>query len=100
MPGQAEIECAKCHCKFYVSGSDIDIQAHGSEERSMGEEVFYYGSGEFRCPNCDEDVEIEYEASEYPVGALNDSELNVKGGEVVSGFGDIGSCQASCRLDA
>ena len=55
----------------------------------MGAEVFYYGAGKFRCPNCDENVEIEYEASEYPVGALNYSELNIEGGKVVRGFGDI-----------
>lgn len=55
----------------------------------MGAEIFYHGSGDFTCPNCDEAVEVEYEASEYPVGALNYSEIKVNGGEILQGFGDI-----------
>ncbi len=55
----------------------------------MGPEVFYYGSGEFKCPNCDESIEVEYEASKYPVGAFNDSETNASGGYILEGFGDI-----------
>lgn len=55
----------------------------------MGAEVFYHGSGDFRCPNCDEIVEVEYEASEYPIGMLNYSEANATGGVILQGFGDI-----------
>jgi restriction system protein len=89
LPGEAEIECTNCKSSFYVSGSDIYVEQHGSEERSMGAEVFYYGSGEFRCPNCDEVVEVQYEASEYPIGALNYSEVNATGGIILQNFGDI-----------
>jgi restriction system protein len=65
------------------------VESQGSEERSMGAEVFYHGAGEFRCPNCDEIIEVEYEASEYPVGMLNYSEAHATGGEILRGFGDI-----------
>lgn len=89
LPGQAEIECSNCHSSFYVSGSDVYVDSNGSDERAMGLEVFYFGVGGFRCPNCDHEIEVEYEASEYPVGALNFSETHISGGSLLSGFGDI-----------
>ena len=55
----------------------------------MGTEVYYHGSSEFRCPNCDETVEVEYQATEYPIGVLDFSEANATGGVIVKGFGDI-----------
>lgn len=89
LPGEAEIECSACKSTFYISGSDIYIEQQGAEERSMGDEVFYFGEGEFCCPNCDKSVKIAYEASEYPIGALNYSDVDVNGGKILHGFGDI-----------
>lgn len=89
LPGEAEIRCSNCTSSFYVSGSDIYVESQGSEERSMGAEVFYHGAGDFTCPNCDEVIEVEYEASEYPVGVLNYSEAHATGGKILRGFGDI-----------
>lgn len=89
LPGEAEIECARCTSRFYVSGLDIDIDSIGSDDRSMGPENLYGGTSDFRCPNCDENIEITYEASEYPAGALNFSDTHISGGKIISGFGDI-----------
>ncbi|BBO74354.1 hypothetical protein DSCW_17710 [Desulfosarcina widdelii] len=55
----------------------------------MGPETFYSGISVFTCPNCENTIEITYEASEYPIGMLNDSEVFVSGGELLSGFDDI-----------
>lgn len=89
LPGEAEIECAICTSSFFVSGGDIYVDSLDSDERKMGQETFYAGTSDFRCPNCENNIEITYEASEYPIGALNYSDVYVSGGKILSGFGDI-----------
>ena len=89
LSGVAEIECSKCKNVFDVDGSDIYVDVVGSEERNMGPETFYSGNSEFICPKCENGIEIEYEASEYPIGALNYSEVNISGAEIIKGFHDI-----------
>ena len=89
LTGIAEIQCTKCHNIFDIDGSDIYVEAVGSDERGMGPETFYSGSTEFVCPKCNNNIEIEYEASEYPVGALNYSDVIISGAEIIKGFHDI-----------
>ncbi len=89
LPGEAEIECSKCTSTLYVSGSDIFVESESVEDRNMGKEVFYIGSSGFMCPNCENNIEVTYEANEYPVGALNYSDTHVSGGKLTRGFGDI-----------
>lgn len=89
LSGEAEIECKRCTSSFFVSGLDIDVQSMGSWERNMGPEATYGGKSDFTCPNCENNIEITYEASEYPAGVLNFSDTEVSGGKLISGFGDI-----------
>jgi len=87
--GNAEVRCAKCHGTFSIDASDINVDEVASEERNMGAEIFYEGISEFSCPKCGNEIEVKYEASEYPVGALNYSETNATGANIVRGFKDI-----------
>jgi len=89
LSGVAEIKCSKCNNVFDVDGSDIYVEAIGSDEKNMGPETYYAGSSEFICPQCKNNIEIEYEASEYPIGALNYSEVNISGAEIIREFHDI-----------
>jgi|GEM_PF-218801 len=89
LSGNAEIRCSKCDSTFSIDGSDIYVYEVGSEERSMGAEIFYGGSSEFSCPKCRNEIEVKYEASEYPIGALNYSEIDVTGANIIRGFHDI-----------
>lgn len=89
LSGSAKIECKKCcHC-FHIDASDLDVDQVGSDERQMGQEVFYGGDVELNCPKCGNSIIISYEASEYPIGAPNYSETCAKGAQIVEGFSDI-----------
>jgi phage FluMu protein Com len=62
----ATIKCEKCSHIFDVDSEDVDIQQSGSDEREMGEEIFYFGYLESDCPQCGSNIELTYEASEFP----------------------------------
>lgn len=89
LSGIAEIECDKCGKSFSIDASDLDVDQVGAEERQMGAEIFYAGKVELQCPTCRNEIEISYEASEYPVGAPNYSETHAHGAQIVRGFADI-----------
>jgi len=87
--GVAEVKCQKCESSLVIDGSDVYVDEVGSEERNMGAEVFYEGILEITCPKCRNEIEFKYEASEYPVGALNYSETEISGADIIRGFHDI-----------
>lgn len=87
--GTAEILCAQCNNAFSIDAADIDVDEAGIEEREMGAEVFYYGAIELRCPKCSNEIQVEYEASEYPVGVPNYYETTPSGATLIRGFQDI-----------
>lgn len=89
LPNEAEIECQNCSSSFFVSGKDMYVQTVGNHERGMGPETAYAASLDVVCPNCDTEISINYEAFEYPIGALNHSETSVYGGTLIKSFGDI-----------
>lgn len=87
--GIAEILCNHCDHKFIIDATDLDIQQVGAEEREMGAEIFYSGQVEIMCPKCWNQIEVTYEASEYPVGIPNYYETSALGGKVIRGFTEI-----------
>jgi len=89
LSGTAIIECQKCSNELAIDGSDICMDAVSSEERGMGPEVGYEGELECECPKCGNNVLIRHSAWEYPVGALNYSENEVEGGQLIEGFKDL-----------
>lgn len=89
LSGIAEVKCSKCENSLIIDGSDVYVDEIGFEERSMGAEVFYEGVLEITCPKCSNEIELKYEASEYPVGAFNYSETDISGADIIRGFQDI-----------
>lgn len=88
--GTAQIQCSRCRHAFWIDASDLDVHATGSTERQMGAEVYYYGKLIAQCVECDNNIEVEFEGSEYPVGAIDYAEVNTVGGELLRSFMDVG----------
>ncbi len=89
LSGFAEIKCEQCGTLFKVAAEDLDIEQTGADERQMGTELLYTGQVNLECPTCDNEIELSYEASEYPIGIPNFSETHSKGAEVVEAFAGI-----------
>ncbi|WP_412476637.1 hypothetical protein [Flavobacterium sp. TBRC 19031] len=53
----------------------------------MGPEYQYTWETTFDCEECPNEIEITYDVWEYPVGAYNHSDIQVKGGAVDGEFG-------------
>ncbi|GGZ32232.1 restriction endonuclease [Asticcacaulis endophyticus] len=79
------VQCKRCAHLFEVDGDDLNVQQDGADERGMGLEVFYHGAIGAHCPQCRSPFEIEYEASEYPVGMPNYAEYHPTGVTIVKG---------------
>lgn len=86
--GVAELTCESCACILAVDAADVIVDEVGTADRKMGPETFYHGSVELICTECGNDIEVDYDASEYPVGALNDSELIITGAKLSKGFAE------------
>lgn len=90
LAGSADLQCEACQSVLRVDASDIDFEAYDTQERAMGPETLYVGSIDFECPKCRRIMQVTYEASEYPLGVMNDGEVRVLGGQLKDGFKDIG----------
>jgi restriction system protein len=75
----AELSCNKCANRFSVDSWDIDLSQTGSDERSMGPEVFYAGVTELRCPKCANEIELAHDLSEYPIGVIDYQQTRAQG---------------------
>ena len=56
----------------------------------MVAEVYYYGKLITQCVECGNNIEVEFERSVYPVGAIDYTEVNTVGGELLRIFMDVG----------
>jgi restriction system protein len=87
--GTAELSCNQCTNTFGVDAWDIDLSPTGSEERSMGPEVFYDSVTALCCPKCGSEIELTYELSEYPVGIVDYQEVQATGARVTRTFQSV-----------
>lgn len=83
--GTFSVTCNKCGKQHNFSADDVDFNATSSSERQMGPENGYAWECTFVCDGCEN--EIEYEVWEYPVGAFNYDQVEIKGGTEVNRFG-------------
>lgn len=89
LSGIAVIKCDKCGSAFSIDASDLDVNQIDADERQMGAEIFYSGKVTLECPTCQNEIELSYEASEYPVGVPNYSETLAHGAQIIRAFADI-----------
>ena len=79
------IKCTNCDLEYNFSPEEADFDAVGGSERSMGTENGYKWEFDFEC-ECGNDIEVEYEVYEYPVGAFNNEQINVTGGTAENSY--------------
>lgn len=72
------IDCPYCGARNRI---DFEEECEAwSEERQMGEEITYsFDLEEYECQVCGRAFHISGYICEYPVGAYNDEDINVKG---------------------
>jgi hypothetical protein len=89
LSGTAELQCRHCEHSFHIDASDLAIDQVGTDERQMGPEIFYEGASELTCPKCGGNIQVRLDASEYPIGVPNYSEMHIEGASLTRGFEDI-----------
>jgi predicted nucleic acid-binding protein len=75
------VKCEKCE-----EESKVETEYQGVvevEQRSMGSESTHVWSGNANCPNCDNDLHVEYTQWEYPMNWISYDELEAEGGSIV-----------------
>lgn len=81
------LKCKCDHCglrtKFSKKEILIDWQSVASDERGMGKEIEYEARVDLFCNYCDNLFEIIYRAWEYPMGALNYTDIESIGCEII-----------------
>lgn len=77
-------ECGKIH-KYHELDLDLDFECVGGSERNMGAENQYVAKLDFEC-DCGNDITVEFELWEYPVGVHNYDSIEIEGAELIESF--------------
>jgi len=85
------IICEKCNHHNTVYKSDMDWKSISYEKPDfqMGAEVEHYCNHTIFCEKCGKEIEIDYSAWEYPTGCFETSNIEILGGELLSGFNEV-----------
>ncbi len=63
--------CDNCGDSDEISVEDFSIECTGGSERGMGAESVYELLYEFECTQCNQDISLSFDVSEYPLEVLN-----------------------------
>ena len=69
--GEINSTCEKCGDCDEIPIENFSIECTGGSERGMGAENIYELLYEFECTQCNQEITLSFEASEYPVEILN-----------------------------
>lgn len=85
------VKCDKCGCEIIAKYDDLyfDWETWGGSERSMGSETEYKSTEYIHCPTCGEQIDIAFHLWEYPVGAVNHTEVYIERGQIISDIPDF-----------
>jgi hypothetical protein len=75
------VKCEECEKE-----SEVDTEYQGvveTEQRAMGTEYTHVWSGDANCPQCKNDLHVEYTRWEYPMGWMNFDDLEADGCEII-----------------
>lgn len=82
LKNELSVKCNRCGSVMQID-SDNFMYTSIDYERNMGTEVEYDFSTEIPCPECQNDIAILIRGFEYPVGALDHSDYECDGGELL-----------------
>lgn len=85
--GTFSLTCDNCSKQHDFASDESDFDNTSGSERQMGTESGYTWEHTFNCDECENEIEIEYEVWEYPVGAFNNDQVNINGGTGISRYG-------------
>ena len=86
---------------FEVSPDDLDWESDCSDpDREMGPELHHYATIILESEQGNYQVEATWEVWEYPIGAIEITETEVEGGEIMQDFDDFQLLPEDIELDA
>ena len=79
------LQCGNCFHVFDINIDDFDWDwdSESSTERGMGNEIEYVTNEYCKCPNCGNEIGIDFHLWEYPIGAVNYTSIECDGGDIV-----------------
>jgi hypothetical protein len=83
--GAMIIQCDNCDKQITIDADNAPFENVNSEEKSGGTETSYQYEDTITC-DCSQEINIIYDAYEYPDGIMNHIEIDVIGGSLISGF--------------
>lgn len=78
----ALVECRKCKNKIEIANEDFEHET-SCNEKEKGIEVQHYFSGDYSCDKCENIIDIEIAAVEYPKGVKSYEDIQVDGGKFI-----------------
>lgn len=78
------IRCESCGELFEVDPDDFnfDWESSYADDRGMGYEIEYESYEICECPNCGRQIDLTLQIWEYPMGFINNQNIEIDGGEI------------------
>lgn len=83
--GTVEYICDSCGASDEIPIEDFSIECVGGDERQMGPENLFDVIYEFECSDCNAEISLSYQVSEYPAEILNFTLNNSTGAQTEGG---------------
>ena len=85
---QLKVKCLNCGSIIDIDLCDYDLSwemVEADSDRGMGTEFNHEAVVEVECDDCNADISITLNVWEYPEGSSNSQEIEVDGGDLISG---------------
>ncbi|HIC8645975.1 PIN-like domain-containing protein [Elizabethkingia meningoseptica] len=84
-PNYLVYKCYNCDSTHSIDVNDLDLdyECIESDERKMGRENHYEALSAFECMSCDYDIIGTFSIWEYPVGAINYTDIELEGAYIM-----------------
>lgn len=77
--------CSDCKKQYHLKSSDVEWQSVSASERQMGAEVQHEAIYDNTCKICGNSMRITFDCWEYPIGVINDTDIDSNGVENIIG---------------